>query len=40
MSEAFCAAECYGVVALFDIIGGEMPFVGWHGSMKPEGWRR
>jgi len=38
MSEAFCAAEGYGV-ALFDI-GGEMPFVGWHGSMKPEGWRR
>ena len=38
MSEAFCAAEGYGV-ALFDI-DGEMPFDGWHGSMKPEGRRR
>ena len=35
MSEAFCAAEGYGVT-LFDI-DGEMPFDGWHGSMKPEG---
>ena len=35
MSEAFCAAEGYGV-ALFDI-DGEMPFDGRHGSMKPEG---